>query len=390
MIQQVSLRWNLCIKLKKIYDIIFPMIPLGKDKKVLVAMSGGVDSSVAAYILKEQGFDLIGVHMKFWTEEQGDEYGHLSAKDNKCCSIEGVEDARNLCDQLNIPFYVLNFRDDFKEDIVNYFISSFKNGLTPNPCVMCNKKIKFGLLYEKMKDFNAQYVATGHYARIIKEDGEFKLSRALDLSKDQSYFLHSINKNNLASTLFPIGEIKSKDEVRDIAHKAGLRVSAKKDSQEICFIPGNDYKGFIERNVNIDHTPGDIVDLSGNIIGKHNGLSYYTIGQRKGIETVLIKPLYVIKKDFRNNRLIVGDIEDCKTYNLTLSNINMLSDDDKMNKGTRIQVRYRGKILDIKDLHKEGDDLKILLKDGEIGVAPGQYGVLYNENIVIGGGVISI
>ena len=324
-------------------------------------MSGGVDSSVAAYILKKQGYDLIGVHMKFWTEKEGSESGHLTAKDNKCCSIEGVEDARNLCDQLDIPFYVLNFKDDFKDNIVNYFIESFKLGLTPNPCVMCNRNIKFGLLYDKMKDFDADYVATGHYARISKVDNNYYLSRARDLSKDQSYFLHSIEKNVLSKTLFPIGEIESKDEVRNIAKEANLRVSAKKDSQEICFIPGNDYKGFIQRNVKTDSSSGDIVDIEGNVIGKHIGLSYYTIGQRKGIETSLTKPLYVIKKNFRNNTLIVGDIEDCKTYNIVLSDINILKDSE-IGSNTKVQVRYRGKILDIDNYEIIKNSMNISLK----------------------------
>jgi tRNA-specific 2-thiouridylase len=358
-------------------------------KRVLVAMSGGVDSSVAAYILKKQGYDLIGVHMKFWTEKEGSDSGHLTAKDNKCCSIEGVEDARNLCDQLEIPFYVLNFKDDFKDNIVNYFVESFKLGLTPNPCVMCNRNIKFGLLYDKMKDFNADYVATGHYARISKINNDYYLSRSRDLSKDQSYFLHGIKKDVLSKTLFPIGEIESKDEVRKIALDAKLRVSAKKDSQEICFIPGNDYKGFIQRNVKTDCSNGDIIDLEGNIIGKHIGLSYYTIGQRKGIETSLNKPLYVIKKNFRDNTLIVGDIEDCKTYNIVLSDINILKD-DQIGKNTKIQVRYRGKILDIDNYKIIKNNMNIALKDGDIGIAPGQFGVLYNNDTVIGGGVISI
>lgn len=360
-----------------------------KNKRVLVALSGGVDSAVAAYTLKMQGYEVFGVHMKFWTESEGKEYSYLSAKDNKCCSIEGVEDARNLCNRLGIPFYVLNFREDFKDDIVSYFISSFRQGLTPNPCVMCNKKIKFGLLYTKLKDFDADYVATGHYARIINKRGDYYLSRSKDLNKDQSYFLHNIDKDVLSKTLFPIGEFESKDIVRKIAEEAGIRITAKKDSQEICFIPGNDYKGFLSRNVQDISDPGDIVGTNGEVIGRHIGLSFYTIGQRKGIETKINRPLYVVKKNFRDNTLIVGDIEDCKIYDINLKKINLLSK-GSISKNMKIQVRYRGKVLDISEYNLSGDEIEIKLRDGEIAVAPGQYGVLYNDNIVIGGGVISI
>ncbi len=362
-----------------------------KKKTVLVAMSGGVDSSVAAYLLKQQGYNLIGINMKFWTEDSAISSGHLSVKDNKCCSIEGVEDARSVCDALGIPFYVLNLKDDFKQDIVEYFISSFKLGLTPNPCVMCNKKIKFGLLYEKLKEFNADFVATGHYARIINKGGKYFLSRSVDLSKDQSYFLHNISPLVLSQTLFPIGELASKDYVRSIAKNAHLRISSKQDSQEICFIPGNDYKGFIQRNVPISSSKGNIVDKEGNILGQHDGLSFYTIAQRRGINTKLTKPLYVIKKNYKDNTLVVGDIEDCKTYNFKINNLNLLTESFNI-ENVKIQIRYRGKLLELENIKYSRDNpdtLIIKLKEGEVGVASGQFGVLYDGNYVVGGGVIN-
>ncbi|MCL4392733.1 tRNA 2-thiouridine(34) synthase MnmA, partial [Patescibacteria group bacterium] len=221
------------------------------NKKVLVAMSGGVDSSVAAYLLASEGYDLIGIHMKFYSEtEELDSNKHLVKEDNKCCSIESSEDVRNICNRLGIPFYVLNFREEFKENIVEYFVSSLKKGITPNPCIMCNRDIKFGLLFDKMKELNASYIATGHYARVVNENGKYLLKRALDSYQDQSYFLCNINREVLPHLIFPLGEIENKDRVREIAYNNGLlRVSSKKDSQDICFVANNDTKEFIKKNV---------------------------------------------------------------------------------------------------------------------------------------------
>ena len=256
---------------------------------------------------------------------------------------------------------------------------------------MCNKKIKFGLLYEKLAEFNADFVATGHYARIINKDGKYFLSRSVDLSKDQSYFLHNISPLVLSKTLFPIGELASKDYVRSIAKEANLRISSKQDSQEICFIPGNDYKGFIQRNVPISSLKGNIVDKEGNVLGQHEGLSFYTIAQRRGINTKLTKPLYVIKKNYKDNTLVVGDIEDCKTYTFEINNLNLLIDSFDI-ENVKIQIRYRGKLLELENIKYSRDNpdtLIIKLKEGEVGVASGQFGVLYDGNYVVGGGVIN-
>lgn len=362
------------------------------NKKVLVAMSGGVDSSVAAYLLASEGYDLIGIHMKFYSEtEELDSNKHLVKEDNKCCSIESSEDVRNICNRLGIPFYVLNFREEFKENIVEYFVSSLKKGITPNPCIMCNRDIKFGLLFDKMKELNASYIATGHYARVVNENGKYLLKRALDSYQDQSYFLCNINREVLPHLIFPLGEIENKDRVREIAYNNGLlRVSSKKDSQDICFVANNDTKEFIKKNVLKNVTDeGNILDTHGNVIGVHSGLSLYTIGQRRGFNTNIPKPLYVISKDFSKNTLTVGELNECRVYKFRLENMNYIVDNINKDIDLKLQIRYKGSMLDIKEIEFNDNTVNITLLNGEIGVAPGQFGVLYYRDSVVGGGIIN-
>ena len=368
------------------------MVMVKNKKRVLVALSGGVDSSTAAYLLSLKEYDLIGVHMKFWSDISSSESNaHLVKEDNKCCSIESSEDARNICEKLNIPFYVLNFRDEFKDNIVDYFVLSLKKGITPNPCVMCNKNIKFGILFNKMKELNADYIATGHYVNVVSHNGNYLLKKSKDLYHDQSYFLCNIDKKVLPHLIFPLGDIENKNKVREIARENGLlRVSSKKDSQEICFISNNNTRGFIKKNVlNNTVDEGDVIDTSGKVIGKHQGLSLYTIGQRRGFTINIPEPKYVLSKNFKDNTLTVGSLDECKVYRFRLNEMNYLSDKIIRAMDLKIQIRYKGSMLGIKDIFYGDNYIDVTLLNGEVGVAPGQFGVLYNKDYIIGGGIIN-
>lgn len=360
------------------------MIVNKKRKRCLVAMSGGVDSSVAALLMKNEGYDVIAVHMKFWSDPNLD----IEVGENKCCSIEGVSDIRSVARQLDIPFYVLDCRDYFKSSVVDYFIKGFENGDTPNPCIRCNKLVKFGYMYEKMKEFDAEYVATGHYSRVVLENHEYKLKRSVDKFKDQSYFLYNVNQDILSHTLFPIGDY-NKDQVRKIAEKFGLRLSQKHDSQEICFVGGNDHREFLKRHIKNLLTPGNIVDIEGSIIGKHNGLAMYTVGQRKGIQTSATVPLYVVRKDLQNNILVVGKQTDSNFNTFELYDLSWVSIKPNDFSNIKVQIRYQGKDLEIENIENNIDNsIVVRLKNYEPGITSGQSAVFYQDDYLIGGGII--
>lgn len=356
-------------------------------KRVLLGMSGGVDSSVSAIILKEQGYEVIGATMKLWEDKNNPEV------ESGCCSFSAVNDAKRVCDQLGIPHYTLNCEDEFKTHVIDNFINCYKNAGTPNPCVECNKYLKFGAFYRKALELECDYIATGHYAKTEFSDkyNQYVLKMSDEKAKDQSYFLYGIPKEVLPKMLFPLKNMSSKEDVRKIAKKNNLQVADKKDSQEICFIPENDYGKFLEQNLEKLPPKGDIVlEGSNEILGKHKGLIYYTIGQRKGLGIAYKEPLYVIKLDSKNNKVIVGT--ESQLYNNTLkaNKVNILLNID-LDKpiNLKAKIRYRSKPAEAV-LEMDNKNIATLnFKEPQRAITNGQSVVFYiDENIVLGGGVI--
>ena len=356
-------------------------------KRVLLGMSGGVDSSVSAIILKEQGYEVIGATMKLWEDKNNPEV------ESGCCSFSAVNDAKRVCDQLGIPHYTLNCEDEFKTHVIDNFIDCYKNAGTPNPCVECNKYLKFGAFYRKALELECDYIATGHYAKTEFSDkyNQYVLKMSDEKAKDQSYFLYGIPKEVLPKMLFPLKNMSSKEDVRKIARENNLQVADKKDSQEICFIPDNDYGKFLEQNLEKLPPKGDIVlEGSNEILGKHKGVIYYTIGQRKGLGIAYKEPLYVIKLDSKNNKVIVGT--ESQLYNNTLkaNKVNILLNID-LDKpiNVKAKIRYRSKPAEAV-LEMDNKNIATLnFKEPQRAITNGQSVVFYiDENIVLGGGVI--
>lgn len=342
-----------------------------KKEIVVIGMSGGVDSSVAACLLKEEGYQVIGATMKLLEDEK---------------TKEAIEDAKKICTILNIPHYIFDLTKKFKTIIIEDFIRSYKEGTTPNPCIICNKHFKFGLFYKKAQELGATYIATGHYAKV--KNNRLIMSDAKE--KDQSYFLCQIDKEVLPNVLFPLNNFHSKDEIRALAKKYNLPVSEKKDSQEICFIPNDDYKSFLEKN-NIKNKPGNIILKNGTILGKHNGLYKYTIGQRKGLNIAYKEPLYVLELDTENNNVIVGTNKELLKRELIATDINYLIDKDEFFK-TKLyaKIRSRGSLEEIEkcQLDKKKNLIITFVKDLRA-ITPGQYIVFYNDkNECLGSGCI--
>jgi len=359
------------------------MINIKKTKqksvsRIVSAMSGGVDSSVATALLREAGFDVIGIFMKFWA---GDE---LNKQYNRCCSKEAEKRARKIAGILKIPFYVIDFEKEFKNQIVDSFLADYKKGITPNPCVVCNKEIKFGLLLKKAKSLGADFVATGHYARIKKENSKSVLTKARDKEKDQSYFLWKLNQRQLKHVLFPVGGYK-KSEVRNLAKHFKLPVFDTPSSQEVCFIPKTTNE-FLKKYLKTK--PGEIVDVKGRTIGNHQGLWFYTIGQRKGIR-LSGGPFYVVDKDKKRNFLIISKNEkDLYKKELVLRNVNWIdSKVPKLPLSVKARIRYR---------HKEAEAIVSKIKNKYVlkfrkpqkAITFGQSVVFYERNKLLGGGVI--
>jgi len=351
-------------------------------KRVLVAMSGGVDSSVAAAILKEQGYEVISATMKIWPKE----FCGMD-KERSCCSLKDIEDAKRVSDKLGIKHYVLNFEKVFRKDVIDYFTSEYLKGRTPNPCIICNEKIKFGAFLKKALELECDYIATGHYARIEK-NGRYKLKEAVDKSKDQSYVLWTLTQRQLKKVLFPLGEL-TKNKVRSIARDLGLDIYKKPDSQEICFVPNNDYSSFIKKYCSIKDKEGDIVDISGNVLGKHKGYWNFTIGQRRGLGIAAPRPLYVLEIKPKENVIVAGEAIEVKKKRFTVKDVNWL-DSSSLGKVKKAQVkiRYNHKKSPafLKDLGSKR--IEIEFKEAQDAITPGQAAVFYDGEYVLGGGWI--
>lgn len=338
------------------------------NKKVVIAMSGGVDSSTAAYILIKEGYDVVGATMKLIDDEK---------------TNQSIIDAQEVCQKLNIKHHVFDLVEEFKKIIINYFIDSYQNGLTPNPCVMCNKEFKFGLFYKKAKEeLDAEYIATGHYAKIENN----KLMESETLNKDQSYFLYGINKDILKYIIFPLEKYKNKNDVRKIAKEIGLKVSDKKDSQEVCFIPDDNYPKYLENNMTNKIKPGNIYLEDGTIIGKHKGLIYYTIGQRKGLNISYKEPLYVLKINTHNNSLTVGPNKSLYKSKLIANNINILV--DELPSQAMAKIRSRGQKEEV-TVEQSNNKIIVTFKNPVRAITKGQSVVLYDKNnVCLAGGII--
>lgn len=333
-------------------------------KRVLIGMSGGVDSSVAAYLLKKEGYEVVGLTMSLFPKEND----------------TSIIDAKQVCQKLNIEHYIVDYTKEFSNKVIKNFIENYQNAKTPNPCIECNKYFKFGLMWQKAQELNCDYIATGHYAA-IKDN---KLCR-IDSPKDQSYFLYKIDKNILPHILFPLNKYINKDEIRKIAEEQNLCVYNKKDSQDICFIENNDYTSFLEQNLDNLLNKGDFI-YHGKVIGQHKGLIYYTIGQRKGLGISYLHPLYVISLNKENNQVILGDEEELYTKIVNITDINILV--DKLPSKAQAKIRYKSKLTSCNIEIIDNNNLRIIFDEPVKSVTPGQSLVLYDNDIVLGGGII--
>jgi len=354
-------------------------------EKVVVGMSGGVDSSVAAYLLQEQGYDVIGVTMQIWQDEDQD-----AIEDNGgCCGLSAVDDARRIANTLEIPYYVMNFKEDFKTKVIDYFVKEYKEGRTPNPCIACNRYVKWESLLTRSLAIGADYIATGHYAKVVHlPNGRYALKQSKTLKKDQTYALYNLTQEQLSKTLMPVGDY-TKDEIRQIAEKISVRMANKPDSQEICFVPDQDYARFIEEYSGDTFETGNFIDTTGKVIGKHNGIVHYTVGQRKGLGLNLGKPGFVVDINPITRDITIGNNEDTFSFGCILRQINLMAIDHI--DGTmefEAKIRYSHKPAKCSVRMISDDEMEVIFEEKQRAITPGQALVLYNQDLVIGGGTI--
>lgn len=355
------------------------------NERVVVAMSGGVDSSVAAALLVEQGYDVVGIMMRLWSEPgvAG------SSPVNRCCTPDQMADARRVADHLNIPFYVLDVQDLFRQSVVQYFIDEHERGVTPNPCILCNRQIRFSHLFDHAMALDARYLATGHYARIRPTtEGAFQLRRAVDEHKDQSYVLHVLSQKHLAHVLFPIGDY-TKEEVRDLARDFGLPVATKQDSQDLCFLGDGDYRRFLRDYAPSTAQPGPILTSDGHYLGEHNGLTGYTIGQRKGLGLSTTEPVFVIRKDVGRNALIVGERSQLGQRHLSASEVNWVGGAPPApGSAVQVKIRYKAPAVPATVIPGPNQTMRVEFDEPVMGLTPGQGAVVYDGETCLGGGLI--
>lgn len=354
------------------------------DGGALIAMSGGVDSSVAAFLSVERGLDCVGGTMRLFDNPDIGE-----SRENACCSLKDAEDARRVAEKLGFPFYVFNFTDTFKERVIDRFVRAYQNGETPNPCIDCNRFLKFERLLRRAGELDRKYVVTGHYARIEFVGGRYLLKKAVDLSKDQSYVLYALTREQLARTLFPLGEL-TKTEVREIAREQGFANANKRDSQDICFVPNGDYAEFIRRYTGAKPLGGDFTDLNGNVIGRHGGIANYTVGQRKGLGLTAAAPLYVCAVNAADNIVTVGTQDALYSKVFFARDINLIAA-DRLDGGVRLgaKIRYGQREQPATAWQVDSDTIRVEFDKPQRAITRGQAAVLYDGDIVIGGGTIN-
>jgi tRNA-specific 2-thiouridylase len=347
-------------------------------------MSGGVDSSATAALLLEEGYDVVGITLKLWPQDC------VSRAEDKCCGPQAVTDARSVCHKLGIPYYLVDEAAEFQTKVIQYFAAEYKAGRTPNPCVMCNQNLKFGRLIERADQLGAQYIATGHFARLEPSaDGtRVLLKRGRDTRKDQSYFLFSLRQDQLARALFPLGE-RTKSDTREVARHCQLKTADKEESMEICFVPDNNYGKFLEEAKLVQRHRGDIVDLHGQILGQHDGIEFYTIGQRKGLGISSPKPLYVVELDAENNRVMVGDDSALERDEFTIDRSNWIAFDQPLESfEATVKIRYNHPGAAATVTRLAGGRAQVKLHGPQRAITPGQAAVFYQEDLVLGGGWI--